>query len=257
MTQLQDVRFTQPPWRFAGGAAVVMAAFAGYAALSLAHIQIVTHTVGMDVYLGEGDRLPPDVLIAGQLNKAVALIGALWLVGLRMKGAGWEAVGLRPAPARWIWLGALAGLGFFASGLFLLKALVGLTPGWAAMTKPPFTFGGDTGLIVTSLYFAATFAVTPFAEEVFFRGFMFRWMSGRYPVIVAALVSSVLFGASHIMPPQAINAFVMALALCWLYRRTGSIWPAVAAHSVNNVIGVMLGAAAAAGGLPSFLTPPA
>jgi membrane protease YdiL (CAAX protease family) len=54
-------------------------------------------------------------------------------------------------------------------------------------------------------------------------------------------VSSVMFGVAHILPPQAISAVLMALILCWLYWRTGSIWPAVVAHITNNALGISLG----------------
>lgn len=50
-----------------------------------------------------------------------------------------------------------------------------------------------------------------------------------------------MFGVAHILPPQAISAALMALLLCWLYWRTGSVWPAVAAHITNNALGIGLG----------------
>lgn len=251
------IAFKTPPWRFLDGALVLLAAIAAYAALSMAHMQLVSHTVGMEAYLGGGERLPPGVLVFGQLNKAVALMAALWLVGLKLKGAAWADVGLRPVAGRWILIGAGFGLLFFVTGVLLVKAVIAFMPGWAGLTRAPFAFDGTGAPSMLALYLALTFAITPFVEEVFFRGFMFRWMSGRYPVWAAALVSSALFGVAHILPPQAINAFVMALVLAWLYWKTGSIWPSVAAHAVNNIVGVLLGAAAAAGALPAYLTPPA
>ena len=65
-------------------------------------------------------------------------------------------------------------------------------------------------------------------------------IAGR-PVWLAAIISSVMFGAAHILPPQAISAALMALILCWLYWRTGSVWPAIAAHITNNALGIGLG----------------
>ena len=111
----------------------------------------------------------------------------------------------------------------------------------------PFVFSGEANLLFSLMFLVTTILVTPFAEEIFFRGFLFKWMSGHRPIWLAALVSSTLFGVMHILPPQAISAALLALVLCWLYWRTGSIWPAIAAHVVNNALGVLIGASGLAG----------
>jgi membrane protease YdiL (CAAX protease family) len=33
---------------------------------------------------------------------------------------------------------------------------------------------------------------------------------------------------------------VLGLALCWLYDRTGSLWPCVIAHMINNGLALAL-----------------
>ena len=243
------------PWRFWEGAGVMALSATILVALSWAHMAIVRQTVGMEAYLGDGERLPASVLLMGQLNKAVALLGALWLAGLAAKRLDWRAVGLRPVHAGWIVLAVIAALLLFALRLGLAMAFARLLPGWAGMMNAPFAFDAATSLIGAAGFLVMTILITPFAEEVFFRGFVFKWMSGHHPVWLAATVSSALFGISHIVPPQVVSAFLMGLFLCWLYRRTGSIWPAVTAHVVNNGVGVFLGAAAAQGVLPAALTP--
>lgn len=68
---------------------------------------------------------------------------------------------------------------------------------------------------------------------------VFPWTfgSGHRPVWLAMLASSFIFGAMHIVPPQAISAGVMALALCALYWYSGWLWPPFLAHVVGNGIG--------------------
>ena len=149
----------------------------------------------------------------------------------------------------------LVGLAGVALRLGLAKAMVVVMPGWLAMAQPPFVLDATNGALAVTGFLVMTLAITPFAEEVFYRGFLFKWMSGHHGVVLAAIISSVLFGVMHILPPQAISAALMGLALCWLYWRTGSVWPAIAAHVTNNVLGIALGAAAAAGALPVWLTP--
>lgn len=243
-------------WNFRDGIIVLGAAMLAYTLLSWGHMAIVARTIGVEAYLGSGDRLPASVLVISQASKAAALLGALWLVGLLPKRLDWSAVGLRPVGAGWLILGGLAGLVFVVTGFLLVKAMIALIPEWAGFTRSPIAFDGTNGWAMAVAFFVLTFAITPFAEEVFFRGFLYKWMKGHRPVWLAALVSSAIFGASHIIPPQAINAFVMALVLIWIYEKSGSIWPAVIAHAVNNIAGTWLSALAAQGHLPAFLTAP-
>ncbi len=94
-----------------------------------------------------------------------------------------------------------------------------------------------SGLTISVALGFCTVLLTPFAEEAFFRGFLFTWMTGHRPVWLAMLVSSLIFGAMHIVPPQAISAGLMALALCALYWYSGSLWPPFVAHVIGNGIG--------------------
>jgi membrane protease YdiL (CAAX protease family) len=85
-------------------------------------------------------------------------------------------------------------------------------------------------------------AVAPVAEEFFFRGFFYGALRSRFAVIPAALIDGALFGVIHydfsgtdlllILPPLAILGFIF----CLVYERTGSIYPTIAMHALNNAI---------------------
>lgn len=78
----------------------------------------------------------------------------------------------------------------------------------------------------------------PFAEELFFRGFLFGGLRGRMSLWPAALVSGLLFGLVHLpggvlqVPPLA----VFGVLLAWLYERTGSLGPPIFVHMIQNAI---------------------
>ncbi len=84
--------------------------------------------------------------------------------------------------------------------------------------------------------------VAPVAEEFFFRGFFYRALRSRYSVLAAAGLDGLLFGVIHydfsgpdallILPPLALLAFIF----CLVYERTGSIYPTIALHALNNAI---------------------
>ena len=77
----------------------------------------------------------------------------------------------------------------------------------------------------------------PIVEELFFRGFFFtalRSWRGMWP---AAIITGVVFGAIHAGSADA--AFLLPLgffgfALCLLYVKTGSLYPCIGAHALNN-----------------------
>ena len=96
---------------------------------------------------------------------------------------------------------------------------------------------GTFGLIAAGLMIVC---VAPAAEEFFFRGFFYRALRSRWSPLAAALIDGLVFGAIHysgsdtflILPPLALLGFIF----CLVYERTGSIYPVIAMHSINNSI---------------------
>lgn len=81
----------------------------------------------------------------------------------------------------------------------------------------------------------------PISEEVCFRGFLFGGLRERWPRIVAALASGLIFGGLHAttgvsaVPPLIFFGFILAL----LYEKTGSIWPGILLHMLNNSVALL------------------
>ena len=76
--------------------------------------------------------------------------------------------------------------------------------------------------------------VAPVAEEVLFRGYFYgviRRFGGRIP---ALLTSSLLFAAIHVHLPSFLGLFLLAVILCLLYERTGSLWASITMHAAFN-----------------------
>jgi membrane protease YdiL (CAAX protease family) len=94
------------------------------------------------------------------------------------------------------------------------------------------TGGGTEALSVLAFVFAG-----PAAEELFFRGSLFRKWRLRWGGGKAALATSVLFGLLHSTP---ITTSLFGLALVMLYTTTRTIWAPVVAHMLNNLFPVVL-----------------
>jgi membrane protease YdiL (CAAX protease family) len=91
--------------------------------------------------------------------------------------------------------------------------------------------------------------LAPFVEELFFRGFLFGLYRRRQPMWVAYAVPSLLFTLLHNDPthmtlPQmaglSVGICMLAIMLTWLYQRTGSLYPGMLAHGLNNATGLIL-----------------
>ena len=76
--------------------------------------------------------------------------------------------------------------------------------------------------------------VAPLAEEMLFRGVLFASMRVRFGFWPAALASSLIFGVIHLAPAQLLPLVALGMVLAWMYERTGSLWPSVVAHVVQN-----------------------
>jgi membrane protease YdiL (CAAX protease family) len=79
--------------------------------------------------------------------------------------------------------------------------------------------------------------LAPVAEELFFRGYFFTALRNWKGVWPAAILTGVVFGAIHAgsapvgyLVPLAVFGF----ALCLLYWRTGSLYPCIVLHALNN-----------------------
>ena len=98
---------------------------------------------------------------------------------------------------------------------------------------------GTFGLIAAGFMIVC---VAPVAEEFFFRGFFYRALRSRWSAFAAATIDGLLFGIIHfdfsgsdallILPPLALLGFLF----CVVYERTGSLYPVIAMHSINNAI---------------------
>jgi membrane protease YdiL (CAAX protease family) len=109
-----------------------------------------------------------------------------------------------------------------------------------------FAVGFSINREMTFLSVAVGCFIAPFAEEVIFRGYLFRQLYQRAKLgfWISALVPSILFAAghayqaTHFMQLTGILAITSSgsVLLCWLYKRWNyNLWVIVAIHSAMNL----------------------
>lgn len=154
-----------------------------------------------------------------------------------------RALGLRtPSRAGW-WLPFALVIGSLAIMYvyFGVLSAVGVSPD---TDLPEGVFDSAGPFLVL---FVLSVFVAPPVEEIFFRGFIFGGLHGRWGVVLAALASGTLFGLAHVANPGAFYllppvAGVGAL-FAFGYVYTGSIVPGMVAHFLFNLMQVSLGLA--------------
>ena len=91
----------------------------------------------------------------------------------------------------------------------------------------------------------------PLVEELLFRGVLLSALMQRWRAGWSIAISALLFALVHLPSMQwqwyaLPDLALLAAALAWLRLRSGSLWPAVLAHGINNLLAVVVWFAAAA-----------
>jgi membrane protease YdiL (CAAX protease family) len=94
---------------------------------------------------------------------------------------------------------------------------------------------------ITSLYLIV--AIQPFCEEFFFRGFLLEKITKAGGTTIAVVITSVLFGLSHLTYTYAytaIVAVVLGLLFALVVLKTKNLYSAIFAHTIINITSLTL-----------------
>ena len=201
-------------------------------------------------------------LIVYALWITVTLAGAQWLLGgkdaeldeLVKNGVGWQFVGavalLFAAIAAFKWRDM-----DFGAPRSLLKVMWFPMLVLLAISSLALTTGMPEGKVMFFVIFN-TFLVG-LSEEVMFRGVLFRALLENFKVWPAIIITTVLFGAVHILNGfttgdwggalvQAAAAGMSGMIFMAIVIRTGSLWPAIIYHFLWDCVLFLMGTASAA-----------
>ena len=184
------------------------------------------------------DEENPTFTIVATFIQGVVFVGtAVLFASFTRRPQPWH-FGLRRVP---FW----QAVGWAALGMFCFYVFAAV---YTAVVQPDAEqtvaqdLGADEGTFGMIAAGFMVVCVAPVAEEFFFRGFFYRALRSRFSVIVAAAIDGALFGVIHfdfsgsdallILPPLAVLGFMF----CLVYERTGSLYPVIALHALNNAL---------------------
>lgn len=179
---------------------------------------------------GSPDDLTAGARIALQAFTAAGFLIAPFLIALQSGPGGIGAaarrlgfVSFKPGKAA-IWI-------FVSLVGYIVFAVI-----WAKIFGEPRQddIAGKLGPLWTQILLITILA--PISEEVCFRGFLFGGFRSRFSFPVAAIGAGLVFGLLHYstgwstVPQLAVLGATFAL----VYEKTGSIWPPIIFHALNN-----------------------
>jgi uncharacterized protein len=173
------------------------------------------------------------------LTIAIVLLGGVYFIALRPKKLSWSEVGVKPFAMRDWKLILLYSIILLAGAVIIvvLTSFIGNT--WE--NSKTEAMQQNVTLVTVLLACVSAAVISPIYEEIFYRGFLYRWLRTRVGLKGAVLLSSLIFTIVHIptynvMPVNFFSGIIFALA----YERTGSIWPSVLIHGLTNGTMVLL-----------------
>ena len=195
---------------------------------------VVLGAIGIGGALLTG-QLGLDPVVYGLALAALSVIApfAGFAAAALLRLRSWSAFGVRRTTARWLLIGAGAGVVAFVARGFAAMAYTALT-GDSSTPQEVYGDAGSGGVL--SLVLATLFIglLVPLVEELLFRGVVTNALL-RYGPFVGVVGSTLIFALAHGVNIVFAIALVFGLVSAELFRRSGSVWPSVIAHVINNL----------------------
>ena len=193
--------------------------------------------VSSELYAAQEDALATWISVHVM---AIAIVAIVWYLGSRHGRfriselhLGWVQ---RPqSPTILLMLGVIAASLVATSTYSKIVEWLEIDVLFPPVVDSDILFDG-VGVILT---FQALALITPFSEELFFRGFVFRGLLPRVGPYGGMVISATIFSGFHISLGVLVPIFITGLLLAWLYWRTGSLWASVGAHAGQNALALL------------------
>lgn len=173
-----------------------------------------------------------NVVLVGAAFFFAALIGRPSAADFGLRRARlWRSVGLLLA----VWV-----------AFFVLSGIWGIALELDQQQDLPEELGANGPLLNVLAVVVLVTVIAPLGEELFFRGFFFGALRNWHGPWLGALLTGAAFGAIHAGSSPVgylVPLMLFGVGLCMLYEWTGSLYPPIALHALNNsvALGVNLG----------------
>ena len=209
------------------------ALFLGLSAYFLPQVILVFFVPGVQALL-----LSPNIS-----NFLLIVLFELLTIGLLfvfVKGYGFKLsdLGLANLKLRHLGLVVFSFLIYFPASVMISALFSFLIPFDQNQTQD-VGFSNPVGIELVMVFFAIV-VLAPLAEELLFRGFIFKGIRKKMKFWPTALIVSFLFALVHWQINVGLDVFALSLVLCWLREHTDSLWPGIILHALKNFVAFLL-----------------
>ena len=202
-------------------------------------IFVLVMVFGMDFLKGRLENFGDHWLILfGFIFQWIAILLPLLSITYLRYGFKWSYFGFKKISVKTIALTVLSGYVLYLGINLILSIIIifsGLKiPGYQIQESLASSFS-STGMAVFIGVLMVTM-IAPIIEEVFFRGFIMRTISNKTGLLWGNILSAFIFSSLHYPWQSFIPIFILGIIINSMVVRSGSLWPAIAFHMMNNAI---------------------
>jgi len=183
-----------------------------------------------------------DSLYAGTLTgllMAIIFTAGVYVIALRPHNLSWRAVGFNTFQNSY-WKSIILWTATLIVISILIIIFMELLGGTTENTKTE-SLQNNMGIWSILIAFVSAAIISPIYEEIFYRGFLYRWFRVKWGVPAGILLSSFVFMLVHIPTYNTLPInFLSGVIFSWTYEKTKSIYPGMIIHAVFNGIAVVL-----------------
>jgi uncharacterized protein len=231
-------------WRWWEVIGVVVAGYilGGIASIPVYLLLGTTSTNGASGVSELSQTLVADLVLFGVI--------AFWL---RRWHPQWRATIGFPPRGRWLReISVGSGLGLLVRLVAAIASVAVLsilqTTGGTGNTTLPNQVSSDLSAGALVVFALVAVVVAPATEELVFRGLLFRTIRDRHSLLVAGVVSAVLFGLVHFVPDHEwrsvvalqVTMMITGFGLAMIYEYRKNLVANVAGHAIFNLLAVIL-----------------
>lgn len=206
--------------------------------LTFVFVPIIIEHLVHDAFL----NLFTNELYAGTLTgfiMAIVFNTGTFFIALKLNNLTWRAVGLT-AFSKSYW----KSLVFWTFVLVVTSVVVVILMemiGWTSGNSKTESLQSNVNFWTVLIGFVSAAIISPVYEEIFYRGFLYKWFRLKWGVPIGILLSSFIFMLVHIPTYNTLPInFLSGVIFSWTYEKSGSIYPGMIIHGIFNGIAVLL-----------------
>jgi len=207
-------------------------------------LQTIGNTIPVGSFLFVHDETGQLVALTGNAGTLMQIAGfaaglaVLWKVSRRTLSKAADSrklLHIKGDPAKcYLFLGcAIVGAVLGFNMLFSLSGVMDHSATYQAIAEDQYSAALWLGLLCYGF-------VTPYAEEILFRGIIYNCMRRRMKVGASIFLSAMIFGMYHMNVVQAFYAFLIGCIIAYAYEYFGDFRIPVIVHMIANVLAYCL-----------------